>query len=158
VGANELLKQNWQSNLTYKISSFCAEEREYARRERVCGLDRPAEAAGELALRRSRCRTAVMVRCCCRSSTDRAVGEAERFGIVDFVQDPPADRVAELRAFFENSVALVDPNLLQRNVEMMRRFDESRAQAERELADLQRNLLERQRECRSQRIRRRPMR
>ena len=74
-------------------------------------------------------------------------GDTESFGIVDFVQDPPADRVAELRAFFENSVALVDPEiLLQRNVEMMRRFDESRAQAERELADLQRNLLERQRE------------
>ena len=74
-------------------------------------------------------------------------GEAEPFGIVDFAQDPPADRVAELRAFLENSVALVDPEiLLQRNIEMMRRFDESRAHAERELADLQRNLLERQRE------------
>jgi diguanylate cyclase (GGDEF)-like protein len=74
-------------------------------------------------------------------------GDADRFGIVDFVQQPPADRVAELRAFLENSVALVDPEiLLQRNVEMMRRFDESRAHAERELADLQRNLLQRQRE------------
>jgi diguanylate cyclase (GGDEF)-like protein len=74
-------------------------------------------------------------------------GDADRFGIVDFVQEPPAERVAELRAFLENSVALVDPEiLLQRNVEMMRRFDESRARAERELADLQRNLLQRQRE------------
>ena len=74
-------------------------------------------------------------------------GDADRFGIVDFVQEPPADRVAKLRAFLENSVALADPEiLLQRNLEMMRRFDESRAHAERELADLQRNLLERQRE------------
>lgn len=74
-------------------------------------------------------------------------GDSERFGIVDFAHQPPADRVAELRCFLENSVALVDPEiLLLRNVEMMRRFDESRAHAERELADLQRNLLERQRE------------
>lgn len=74
-------------------------------------------------------------------------GDTERFGIVDLADPPSAERVAELRAFLENSVALVDPEiLLQRNVEMMRRFDESRAHAERELADLQRNLRERQRE------------
>jgi len=80
-------------------------------------------------------------------------GKEERFGILDFAHAPPADRVAELRTFLENSVALVDPEiLLQRNIEMMRRFDESRAQAERELADLQRNLLERQRELQASTI------
>ncbi len=74
-------------------------------------------------------------------------GAAERFGIVDFLQSPPPSRVAELRAYLANSVALVDPEiLLQRNVEMMRSFDETRARAERELADLQRKLLDRQRE------------
>ena len=74
-------------------------------------------------------------------------GDTERFGIVDLVQPPPANRIAELRAFLANSVALVDPEiLLQRNVEMIRRFDETRARAEQELAELQHNLLQRQRE------------
>lgn len=68
-------------------------------------------------------------------------GNSERFGIVDFRHQPPAEQIAELRAFLENSVALVDPEiLLQRNIEMMRRFDETRARAEQELAELQRNL------------------
>lgn len=72
---------------------------------------------------------------------------SEPFGIVPFSSEPSAESVAELRSFLANSVALVDPEiLLRRNVEMMRHFDETRARAERELAELQDTLEQRQRE------------
>lgn len=74
-------------------------------------------------------------------------GEMESFCIAEFLQRPVPEKIAELRTWLSNSVALVDPEILQqRNREMMRHLHETRVKAERELADLQRNLLERQRE------------
>lgn len=73
--------------------------------------------------------------------------QAEQVRIISFAELPQPERVAELRAFLENSVALVDPEiLLQRNIDMMRHFDESRANAERELELLQQSLKRRQSE------------
>lgn len=74
-------------------------------------------------------------------------GSSMFFGIVTFPRQPQADKLAELRSFLANSVALADPEiLLQRNVEMARHFEETRAKAERELVELQRVLEQRQRE------------
>jgi len=74
-------------------------------------------------------------------------GESEQTGIASLNELPPPELVAKLRAFLENSVALVDPEiLLQRNIDMMRHFDESRAKAERELELLQQSLKRRQNE------------
>ncbi|MDP2402141.1 MAG: GGDEF domain-containing protein [Actinomycetota bacterium] len=65
--------------------------------------------------------------------------------IANFVKQPPAEKVAELREYLSNSVALTDPEiLLQRNREMMRHFDESRQRAEQELSALQHNLRQQQ--------------
>ena len=74
-------------------------------------------------------------------------GQSELFKIVSLNEMPLPELVEELRAVLENSVALVDPEiLLQRNVDMMRHFDESRANAERELELLQQSLKRRQSE------------
>lgn len=55
--------------------------------------------------------------------------------------------VYQLRVHLLNSTASADPDiLLQRNAEMMRYFDETRARAEKELDELQRTLLARQQE------------
>jgi len=58
----------------------------------------------------------------------------------------PAD-IDQLRGYLLNSTASADPDvLLQRNAEMLRHFNETRARAEKELDKLQRTLLERQQE------------
>lgn len=74
-------------------------------------------------------------------------GRSEQAKIVSLAKSPRPEVIAELRIFLENSIALVDPEiLLQRNVEMMRHFDEMRANAERELEVLQQSLKTRQNE------------
>ena len=74
-------------------------------------------------------------------------GESEHAAIATLNELPPPEVVAELRAFLENSVALADPEILrQRNIDMMRHFNESRAKAERELELLQQSLKRRQNE------------
>jgi len=73
--------------------------------------------------------------------------QSEQFRVASFHELPRPERVAKLRADMESSVALVDPEiLLQRNIGMMRHFDESRANAERELEMLQQSLRRRQHE------------
>ena len=72
-------------------------------------------------------------------------GKSEEVKVVSLNELPRPDLVTELRAVLENSVALVDPEiLLQRNIDMMRHFDETRAKAERELEMLQQSLKRRQ--------------
>lgn len=74
-------------------------------------------------------------------------GKLEQAKVVCFAKSPRPEVIAELRTVLENSIARVDPEiLLQRNVEMMRHFDETRAKAERELEALQQSLITRQRE------------
>jgi len=76
-------------------------------------------------------------------------GSAEQAVIVSLAKPPQAELVAELRGFLKNSVVLLDPEiLLQRNVEMMRHFDEARANSERDLEVLQQSLNRRQSELR----------
>lgn len=68
-------------------------------------------------------------------------GSSGQAVIASFAKAPRPELVTELRIFLENSVALIDPEtLLQRNVEMMRHFDETRANAEKELEILQQSL------------------
>ena len=58
-------------------------------------------------------------------------GESEQVAIASLEDRPPPEVITELRDLMENSVALVDPEILrQRNIDMMRHFDESRAKAE----------------------------
>ena len=72
-------------------------------------------------------------------------GDSELTLIASLANPPAAERVAELRAFMENSIALIDPEiLLQRNVEMMRHFNMARENAEKELEVLQQSLKRRQ--------------
>ena len=72
-------------------------------------------------------------------------GKMEQVSIVGLKETPRQELVTELRAVLASSVALVDPEiLLQRNIDMMRHFDESRANAERELEMLQQSLKRRQ--------------
>lgn len=74
-------------------------------------------------------------------------GQGEQATIVELGKIPDPVRIAALRSFLENSVALVDPEiLLQRNIDMKRHFDEVRANAERELELLQQSLKRRQSE------------
>ncbi len=74
-------------------------------------------------------------------------GQGEQAKIVTLTKMPAPDRIAELRTFMGNSVALVDPEiLLQRNIDMKRHFDEMRANAEMELELLQQSLKRRQNE------------
>jgi diguanylate cyclase (GGDEF)-like protein len=74
-------------------------------------------------------------------------GTGEQAGIVTLPELPDPERIADLRTYLENSVALVDPEiLLQRNIDMKRHFDEARAQAELELELLQQSLKRRQSE------------
>jgi diguanylate cyclase (GGDEF)-like protein len=74
-------------------------------------------------------------------------GQGEQARIVTLADLPAPERVAALRSFLENSVALVDPEiLLQRNIDMKRHFDEVRANAEMELELLQQSLKRRQSE------------
>lgn len=74
-------------------------------------------------------------------------GEGEQARIVTLAKLPKPELLAELRAFLSNSVAMIDPEiLLQRNIDMMRHFDETRANAERELEVLQQSLKRRQQE------------
>lgn len=74
-------------------------------------------------------------------------GQGEQAKIVALAKMPAPERIAELRTFLENSVALVDPEiLLQRNIDMKRHFDEVRANAEMELELLQQSLKRRQNE------------
>jgi len=74
-------------------------------------------------------------------------GQSEPVKIIRLNELPQPELVAELRTVLENSVALVDPEiLLQRNNDMMRHFDEARANAERELEALQQSLKRRQNE------------
>jgi len=74
-------------------------------------------------------------------------GKSEQAKIVSLNKSPLPHVVAELRTFLENSVALVDPEiLLRRNIDMMRHFDAARANAERELEELQHSLKKRQSE------------
>jgi len=68
-------------------------------------------------------------------------GTSEQTRIASFGKPPPPEVIAELCAALKNSIALVDPEiLLQRNIDMMRHFDEARANAERELEALQQSL------------------
>jgi diguanylate cyclase (GGDEF)-like protein len=72
-------------------------------------------------------------------------GRQEQATIASLNELPRPEVVTELRTFLDSSVALVDPEiLLQRNIDMMRHFDESRANAERELEVLQQSLKRRQ--------------
>jgi diguanylate cyclase (GGDEF)-like protein len=74
-------------------------------------------------------------------------GQGEQARIVTLAVMPPPERIAELRSYLENSVALVDPEiLLQRNIDMKRHFEEARAKGERELEALQKSLKRRQSE------------
>lgn len=74
-------------------------------------------------------------------------GKLEQVKIVTLHELPPTEVVEELRSILENSLALVDPEiLLQRNLEMMRHFNESRAKTERELEILQLSLEQHQNE------------
>lgn len=74
-------------------------------------------------------------------------GEDEQARIVTLVKLPKPELLVELRSFLSNSVAMIDPEiLLQRNIDMMRHFDETRANAERELELLQQSLKRRQSE------------
>lgn len=74
-------------------------------------------------------------------------GKGAEAKVVTLARLPKPELVAELRTFLANSVAMVDPEiLLQRNVDMMRHFDETRANAERELEILQQSLKRRQNE------------
>lgn len=74
-------------------------------------------------------------------------GTSEQAGIASLIKSPLPDTVEKLRISLENSVALVDPEiLLQRNAEMMRHFSQMRADAERELEVLQLSLKRRQSE------------
>lgn len=74
-------------------------------------------------------------------------GTGEQAKIVTLAKLPSPELVAELRTFLANSVAMVDPEiLLQRNIDMLRHFDETRANAERELEILQQSLKRRQSE------------
>jgi diguanylate cyclase (GGDEF)-like protein len=74
-------------------------------------------------------------------------GQGEQARIVTLADLPAPERVAALRSFLENSVALVDPEiLLQRNIDMKRHFEEVRANAEMELELLQQSLKRRQSE------------
>lgn len=74
-------------------------------------------------------------------------GAGEQARIVTLAKLPHPELLAELRTFLSNSVAMIDPEiLLQRNVDMMRHFDETRATAERELELLQQSLKRRQAE------------
>jgi diguanylate cyclase (GGDEF)-like protein len=76
-------------------------------------------------------------------------GDSEQALIASFAKPPRPELVAELRTSLESSIALVDPEILQqRNVEMMRHFNEARANAEKELEVLQRSLSRRQVELR----------
>lgn len=73
--------------------------------------------------------------------------DAQDFLIVPLPSTPSNEKVADLRIFMARSVELADPEiLLQRNAEMARHFDKTRAKAEQELAELQRVLEQRQRE------------
>jgi diguanylate cyclase (GGDEF)-like protein len=73
--------------------------------------------------------------------------EDEQARIVTLAKLPKPELLIELRTFLSNSVAMIDPEiLLQRNIDMMRHFDETRAKAERELELLQQSLKRRQNE------------
>ena len=74
-------------------------------------------------------------------------GVQEQLKIVTLREIPNHTVTYQLRVHLLNSTAAADPDiLLQRNAEMMRHFDETRARAERELDELQRTLLTRQQE------------
>ncbi|MDD5329874.1 MAG: GGDEF domain-containing protein [Sulfuricella sp.] len=74
---------------------------------------------------------------------------AERAKIVAFDQPLPAEAVAQLRRQLTQSTAAADPAiLLQRNAEMARHLDETRARTEKELESMQQALERRQRELR----------
>jgi len=71
----------------------------------------------------------------------------EQLKIVTLREMPGQEDIYQLRVHLLNSTAATDPDLLlQRNAEMMRHFDETRARAERELDELQRTLQARQQE------------
>lgn len=71
--------------------------------------------------------------------------DSVRFARLD--QLPPAATIAQLRQHLLNSTEQADPALLlQRNEEMTRHFNETRARTEKELAALQQNLEKRQNE------------
>ncbi|HEX5337693.1 MAG TPA: GGDEF domain-containing protein [Gallionella sp.] len=74
-------------------------------------------------------------------------GNGEKRVIAVFEHAPPRSEIDSLYMHLQNSTASADPDiLLQRNIEMMRYFDETRARAEKELEELQRTLMLRQRE------------
>jgi diguanylate cyclase (GGDEF)-like protein len=74
-------------------------------------------------------------------------GQGEQAKIVTLSSMPAPQRIAELRSYLEDSVALVDPEiLLQRNIDMKRHFEEVRARGERDLEALQQSLKRRQTE------------
>lgn len=76
-------------------------------------------------------------------------GSLEQALIVSLAKSPQPELVAELRGFFKNSVALLDPEiLLRRNIEMERHFNDMRTNAEKELEVLQQSLMQRQSELR----------
>ncbi|MDP2155596.1 MAG: GGDEF domain-containing protein [Sulfuricella sp.] len=72
---------------------------------------------------------------------------AEHLKITNLAQPPKQDTVAQLRRHLQNSTASADPAiLLQRNAEMARHLDETRARTEKELEALQQTLEKRQTE------------
>jgi len=72
---------------------------------------------------------------------------AEHLKITDLAHPPKPDVVAQLRRHLLNSTESADPALLlQRNAEMVRHFDETRARTEKELEALQKALEKRQTE------------
>lgn len=73
--------------------------------------------------------------------------EQEHAKIANFSQKPRSETVAQLHRQLQNSTEFADPAiLLQRNMEMARHLDETRARTEKELEALQRVLVERQNE------------
>lgn len=61
--------------------------------------------------------------------------------VAEFPQQPAREEAAALQRYLQDSTLAIDPEmLLQRNVEMMRHFEQARASSERELAALQQAL------------------
>lgn len=72
---------------------------------------------------------------------------AEQIRIANLAQSPKQETVAQLRRHLQDSTASADPAiLLQRNIEMARHLDETRARTEKELEALQQTLEKRQTE------------
>lgn len=76
-------------------------------------------------------------------------GEYDSFKITTLDELPDQEKIDQLRQYLQNSTSATDPNiLLQRNAEMERYLEETRLNAEKEMAALQKSLKMRQDELR----------